>query len=309
MSWPDSHHELMQVVERQKASSGILCSPYFATLQNSEMSRFTFESTQQQFFFAVRFFSRAMAALAARIPDSTTRLPLIHNLAEEHGLADDEEGAGDGDIRAQDSAGHHHPFHPALAHDRTFRTFLERLKVARKEVVDFGESVREVDAREGEAPAEPTTDAETHGSAGASPSQFENRTRRQPVASPVTGQEPIERPAVRAFNLALWAACAIEHPSTAFACLGAIEYSFADISALIGNCIVDRGWMRRDMLVHYKLHAEIDKRHAGDFFSVVVNDWADEAVGRHHVESGLSLGFYLFKRLYHDLLTEATDHD
>jgi pyrroloquinoline-quinone synthase len=216
-----------------------------------------FESTQHQFFFAVRFFSRAMAALAARIPDSTTRLPLIHNLAEEHGLADEEAGAGSADIRAQDSAGHYHPFHPALAHDRTFLAFLERLR----------------------------------------------------AASPATEQEHIERSAVRAFNLALWAACAIEHPSTAFACLGAIEYAFADISALIGNCIVDRGWMSRDKLVHYKLHAEIDKRHAGDFFSVVVNDWIDKAAGRHHVESGLSLGYYLFKRLYDDLLTEATRHE
>lgn len=257
MSLPDSHHKLMQVVERQKVSSGILCSPYFATLQNSEMSRITFESTQQQFFYAVRFFSRAMAALAARIPDSTTRLPLIHNLAEEHGLADEDDTAGNGEIRGQDSARHHHPFHPALAHDRTFQDFLERLS----------------------------------------------------VASPATGQEHIERSAVRAFNLALWAACAIEHPSTAFACLGAIEYAFADISALIGNCVVDRGWMSRDTLVHYKLHAEIDKRHASDFFSVVVNDWADDAAGRHHVESGLSFGLYLFKRLYDDLLAEATGHD
>lgn len=257
MSRPDSHDKLMQVVELQKLSSGISGSPYFATLQNSEMSRSTFESTQQQFFFAVRFFSRAMAALAARIPDSATRLPLIHNLAEEHGLAEEDDTARNGDIRTPDSAEHHHPFQPALAHDRTFLAFLERLK----------------------------------------------------VASPAIGQEHIERPAVRTFNLTLWAACAIEHPSTAFACLGAIEYAFADISALIGKCVVDRGWMSRDKLVHYRLHAEIDKRHAGDFFSVVVNDWADGAAGRYHVESGLSIGFYLFRRLYDDLLTEATNHE
>ena len=130
MSWPDSHVQLMQVVEHQKLSSGILSSPYFTTLQNSEMSRSTFESTQQQFFFAVRFFSRAMAALAARIPDSTTRLPLIHNLAEEHGLADEDGEAGNGMIRRQESARHHNPFQSALAHDRTFLAFLERLGVA-----------------------------------------------------------------------------------------------------------------------------------------------------------------------------------
>ncbi len=257
MSRPDSHHQLMQVVEHQKARSGILCRPYFATLQNSEMSRSTFESTQQQFFFAVRFFSRAMAALAARIPDSTTRLPLIHNLAEEHGLAEADDTTEIGDIRTPDFSAHDHPFHPTLAHERTFMAFLERLG----------------------------------------------------VASPVSGQEHFERSAVRAFNLALWGACAIEYPSTAFACLGAIEYAFADISTLIGNCIVDRGWLSRDKLVHYKLHAEIDKRHAGDFFGVVVNDWADDAADRQHVEAGISLGFYLFKRLYDDLLTEANNHE
>ena len=67
--------------------------------------------------------------------------------------------------------------------------------------------------------------------------------------------------------------------------------------------------MSRDKLVHYKLHAEIDKRHASDFFSVVVNDWTASDAGRHHVESGLSLGFYLFKRLYDDMLAEATNHE
>ena len=41
-------------------------------------------------------------------------------------------------------------------------------------VLDFGESPIGVDSREGEAPAEPMTAAEMHGSAGASPSQFSN---------------------------------------------------------------------------------------------------------------------------------------
>ncbi len=50
-------------------------------------------------------------------------------------------------------------------------------KYRRRSVMEFG-------FREGEAPAEPTTDGETHGSAGASPSQFHNRTRRHLYRTP-----------------------------------------------------------------------------------------------------------------------------
>lgn len=51
-------------------------------------------------------------------------------------------------------------------------------------VVDFGESVDHVNTWEGEAPAEPTSDPETHGSAGASPSRFHNRARRHASDAP-----------------------------------------------------------------------------------------------------------------------------
>ncbi len=46
--------------------------------------------------------------------------------------------------------------------------------------MNFRESEITVRFREGEAPAEPPTDAETHGSAGASPSRSHNRTRLHP---------------------------------------------------------------------------------------------------------------------------------
>jgi pyrroloquinoline-quinone synthase len=245
--------ELVQVVEVRMATSEILNSHYFVALRNQQMPRHAFEDSQKQFYFAVRFFSRAMAALAARIPDSAARMPLIQNLAEEHGLADCDDSDGPVDSTLPSVSNYDSPFRPSLAHDQTFQTFLGRLV------------------------------AETSGSRS----------------------EVKEHAPVRAFNLALWAACAVEHPSVAFACLGAIEYSFAEISALIGNSIVDRGWMDRDRLVHYKLHAEIDKRHAGDFFIALLDDWRLGQAGRERVHAGLDLGFYLFKRLYDDLLTEA----
>ena len=203
----------------------IMGNPYFAALRDGAMDRATFVRTQRQFFFAVRFFSRPMAALMARMPDSASRRVLMHNLAEEHGF-DDEGGGG---------------LHPIMAHDRTFLAFLATLGV---------------DSMSGET----------------------------------------EGAAVRAFNLALIGACQNEPPALAFACLGIIEYTFADISALIGKAVVERGWIAQSELVHYKLHAEIDKRHAAEFFAAI------EPAEVQAVTDGLALGLHIFDQLYASFL-------
>lgn len=194
--------------------------PYFSRLNG--MDRSDFGRGQGQFFYAVRYFARALAALLARQPDSASRQVLMHNLAEEHGW--DEERGGD--------------FRPGMAHDQTFQLFLSRLGV----------------------------------------------------------QPGPQGPAVRAFNLALYGACSSEPVPLAFACLGMIEYAFADISAFLGKAVVERGWMSSEQLVHYSLHAEIDKRHAAELFSVV------EEADREEVQAGLELGWHIFSQLYVDLL-------
>jgi pyrroloquinoline-quinone synthase len=104
-------------------------------------------------------------------------------------------------------------------------------------------------------------------------------------------------PPVRAFNLALLGACASESPGFALAALGMIEYAFADISALIGKRVVELGWVKSDELVHYSLHAEIDKRHAAELFE------AAEQMGETETSllGGLAFGRYIFDRLYMDL--------
>ena len=211
------------VADRLLAQRPILEDLYFASLADGRMSRETFVRSQRQFFFAVRFFSRPMAALMSRMPCSTSRRTLIHNLAEEHGL-DDEEGRG---------------LRPAMAHDQTFLAFLATLGV-----------------------------------------------------SPAEMQREVEGPEVRAFNLALLGACVGESPPFAYAALGAIEYAFADISALIGKAVVDRGWVAASELVHYKLHAEIDKRHAAELFEEVTGD----------AEAGVAFGLHIFSRFYSELL-------
>lgn len=229
--------EVMQFVDCQAQRAAILDNPYFTALRQNTMSRAQFCETQKQFFFAVGYFSRPMAALTARIPDSAARAALIHNLADEHGLEDHASSAA---------------FDPQLAHDRTFLRFL--------------------------------------GTLGITPNEMGGLR---------------ERPPVRAFNSGLMGACVAEPVELALGCLGVIEYAFSDISALIGRAVTERGWVNSNHLVHYKLHAEIDKHHAAEFFQSAAAAWAGGGVGRSHVESGVELGLYLFNRLYVDLYRDA----
>src|SRR5262249_33952161 len=107
-------------------------------------------------------------------------------------------------------------------------------------------------------------------------------------------------PALRAFNSVLTASCVLDELEVGVACMGIIEYAFAGISAVIGKTVVERGWVPAERLVHYKLHAEIDERHAEEFFAVIELLWDDER-RRYFIEQGLELGAYIFDRLYRDL--------
>lgn len=226
---------LMTCVEQWTDRLPILSNGYFTALRNDSMPREFFVRTQKQFYFAVRYFSRPMAALMARMPDSASRQGLIHNLSEEHGFDDESEGQS-------------HGFDPAVAHDLTFLAFLRTLGVTPQEM-----------------------------------------TREREAAG------------VRAFNVALMGACQMERIETAFGCLGVIEYAFADICELIGRKVVERGWIAQDDLIHYKLHAQIDKRHAADFFKVVDGAWNRDPATRVAIEDGIQLGLYVFNRLYENL--------
>ena len=111
-------------------------------------------------------------------------------------------------------------------------------------------------------------------------------------------------PALRAFNAVLTASCVLDEMEVGIGCMGIIEYAFSGISALIGKSVVDRGWVKKDKLVHYSLHAKVDPRHAEEFFAVVEPRWADPA-RRYYIEQGLALGAYVFDRLYRDLHADA----
>jgi pyrroloquinoline-quinone synthase len=107
-------------------------------------------------------------------------------------------------------------------------------------------------------------------------------------------------PELRAFNSVLTCACVLDELEVGVACMGIIEYAFAGISATIGRAVVQRGWVRQDELVHYALHAQIDERHAEEFFAVIEPKW-EEPERRYFIEQGLKLGAYTFDRLYLDL--------
>src|SRR5262245_40842365 len=199
-------------------------NPYLESLQDGSMSLDCFRRTQEQFFFAVTFFPRPMAALVGRIPTPRHRLDILHNLVEEHGEFDEQR-----------------------FHHTTFQQFLR------------------------------TLDSE-----------------------PETLAALVIWPEVRALNSVLTTACTLDDLEVGVACMGVIEQAFAGISALIGRAVVDRGWVKSDELVHYKLHAEIDERHAEEFFAVVERGWQDGS-RRYFVEQGLELGTYIFDRLYRDL--------
>src|SRR5688500_7853675 len=83
------------------ARIGILKTPYLVALADGTLSIESFRNSQRQFYFAVTFFSRAMAAVVAGIPDPRQRRDVLHNLVEEHG-----------------------EFREAAFHQTTFRRFL-----------------------------------------------------------------------------------------------------------------------------------------------------------------------------------------
>jgi pyrroloquinoline-quinone synthase len=207
---------------------GILENPYFKQLKDGSMSLEDFQKSQEQFYFAVVFFSRPMAALAGRIDNPKDRLGILENVVEEHGNMNED-----------------------CFHSSTFRKFL--LSVIGKET------------------------------------EFEGM---------------IVCPQVRAFNAVITTACIFDEIEVGIGCMGIIELAFADISTIVGNAVVERGWIRREDLTHYKLHAEIDARHADDFFKIVEKKWQDPNK-QYYIKQGLELGAYIFDRLYRDLLDYA----
>jgi pyrroloquinoline-quinone synthase len=101
------------LIERVLDDCGYRENPYFAALRDGSFAHDDFVETQAQFYFAVDFFSRPMAAVAAKIPEARCRVAVLRNVWEEHGEGD-----------------------ASLMHGATFLAFLERLAGIREEDLD-----------------------------------------------------------------------------------------------------------------------------------------------------------------------------
>ena len=77
-----------RTVDAILADSGLSANPYFTALEDGSFDRDDFVETQVQFYYAVVFFSRPMAALAAKIPSGRQRVEILRNVWEEHGEGD-----------------------------------------------------------------------------------------------------------------------------------------------------------------------------------------------------------------------------
>lgn len=189
-----------------------------------------------------------------------------------------------------------HPYFAALPALMTRERFLDSQQQFYHAVRFFSQAMGALLARQPNSEARRVLMhnlAEEHGMDEEHPVAHD-RTFTQFLASLESEPGP-QDPEVRAFNLALYGACASEAVPFAFACLGIIEYAFADISALIGTTVVARGWVAQEQLVHYSLHAEIDKRHAAEFFDVI------EQAPPEEVQAGLRYGWHIFSQLYRSL--------
>lgn len=63
----------------------MLDNPYFKSLRDGHMELAEFRRSQEQFSFAVAFYPRPLAALAARLSEPEDRFGLVRNLVDEHG--------------------------------------------------------------------------------------------------------------------------------------------------------------------------------------------------------------------------------
>jgi pyrroloquinoline-quinone synthase len=220
--------QVTQFAEQAINDGGLRQNPYLQALKSGAMSAEQFRRTQEQFFFAVSFFPRPMAALVGRIPEPKARLDILQNLVEEHG-----------------------EFREEAFHHTTFQQFLRSI--------------------------------------GSDPGKLDALALWS---------------CVRAFNSVLTCACVLDELEVGIGCIGVIEYSFADISHVIGQAVVNQGWVAAEKLVHYRLHAEIDRKHADDFFAIIEPAWS-EPRKRYNIQQGVRMGVYIFDRLYSDLLAQA----
>ncbi|WP_141325717.1 iron-containing redox enzyme family protein [Myxococcus sp. AB025B] len=108
-------------------------------------------------------------------------------------------------------------------------------------------------------------------------------------------------PEILAFNTSLAGTACFESVHFAMAVFGMIEDLFGTVALITGESIVKHGWLARDQMVHYPLHATLDNKHADDFYRFLDDAYeADPKLAR-DIEQGLALGAHLIMNLFDDL--------
>jgi pyrroloquinoline-quinone synthase len=107
-------------------------------------------------------------------------------------------------------------------------------------------------------------------------------------------------PSIEIFNIALKGIANFEDYRISASVFGGIERTFVNVSSLICQAIIERGWLPAEQITHYALHKELDIQHAEDFLLVVQDDWVNDKSTRPMIRRGIRLGAALFTRVYSD---------
>ncbi|AOK31017.1 hypothetical protein AQ611_10595 [Burkholderia singularis] len=104
-------------------------------------------------------------------------------------------------------------------------------------------------------------------------------------------------PNARTFNETLRGVSSFQDYRFAVSMFAGIERTFVDISTMIFQAIVDRGWLDAAQITHYGAHKELDIGHAEDFLRVVNSDWNDVRF-KPLIKDGARFGCHLFANTY-----------
>lgn len=110
---------------------------------------------------------------------------------------------------------------------------------------------------------------------------------------------------VRAFQQALTNFCMVQPYEAGGAALGIIEQLYIDISTMIAQLVVERGWASAADQDHYRVHEELDVKHAHDLLELAAAGWEEKRM-RALIALGLQLGAHHFWQLYSDVMPVDT---
>ena len=88
---------------------------------------------------------------------------------------------------------------------------------------------------------------------------------------------------------------------SAVAAMGMIEDLFSDISAHIGQTVVQHEWLKASELLHYNVHKDLDEEHAEEFYHIIRPLYGSHPRIDYQIQQGLEFGAYIFMTMYKEL--------